>query len=114
MSVTHAQQAAPIHATPVHVRAAHVGDLAALMELEHKVFATDRLSRRSLRRLLVSKSADVLVAEETGGHLAGMVIVLYRPRSAVARLYSIAVAPHMGGRGIGKVLLNAAEASAIN
>jgi hypothetical protein len=38
--------------------------------------------------------------------------VLYRPRSAIARLYSIAVAPHMGGRGVGPMLLAAAEAAA--
>ena len=98
---------------PLHVRTAGRGDIDALMELEHKVFATDRLSRRSLRRLLKSPSAQVLVAEATGGHLAGTAIVLFRPRSAVTRLYSIAVAPHMGGRGIGPMLLAAAEAAAI-
>src|SRR5207244_4602599 len=73
----------------------------------------DRLSRRSLQRLLNSPSAQVLVAEAADGHLAGTAIVLFRPRSAVARLYSIAVAPHMGGRGVGPMLLAAAEAAAI-
>jgi ribosomal protein S18 acetylase RimI-like enzyme len=97
----------------VQIRTAGPGDLDALMELEHRVFATDRLSRRSLRRLLKSASARVLVAEGAGGHLAGTAIVLFRPRSAVARLYSIAVAPHMGGRGVGPMLLAAAEAAAI-
>ena len=45
------------------------------------------------------------------GALALMVtaIVLFRPRSTLARLYSIAVAPHMAGRGIGPMLLQAAE-----
>jgi [ribosomal protein S18]-alanine N-acetyltransferase len=38
--------------------------------------------------------------------------VLYRPHSKLARLYSIAVAPHAGGRGIGPRLLAAAEAAA--
>jgi ribosomal protein S18 acetylase RimI-like enzyme len=109
MSSGLAHQPAP----QVLVRTAGPGDLGALMELEHKVFSTDRLSRRGLRRLLVSKSAQVLVAEEPGGHLAGTAIVLFRPRSAVARLYSIAVAPHMGGRGVGPLLLAAAETAAI-
>src|SRR5207245_2085570 len=36
----------------VRVRIAVPGDLDALMELEHRVFATDRLSRRSLRHFL--------------------------------------------------------------
>ena len=98
---------------PLRVRTAEPGDIDALMELEHRVFATDRLSRRSLRRFLKSPTAEVLVAEEAGGHLAGTAIVLFRPRSAVARLYSIAVAPHMGGRGVGPMLLAAAEAAAI-
>src|SRR5258705_13388969 len=100
-------------APPIHVRTAQPGDIDALMELEHRVFATDRLSRRSLQRFLKSPSAVVLVAEEEGGHLAGTAIVLFRPRSAVARLYSIAVAPHMGGRGVGPMLLAAADAVAI-
>ena len=34
------------------------------------------------------------------------------PRYAIARLYSIAVAPHMSGRGIGPQLLAAAERAA--
>jgi hypothetical protein len=39
--------------------------------------------------------------------------VLFRPRSMVARLYSIASAPHMGGRGVGSLLLAAAEEAAL-
>jgi len=41
--------------------------------------------------------------------LAGTAIVLFRPRSAVARLYSIAVAPHMSGKGVASLLLKAVE-----
>ena len=83
------------------------------MELEHRVFATDRLSRRSLRHFLSSPTAEVIVAESEGGQLAGTAIVLFRPRSAVARLYSIAVAPQMGGRGVAPMLLEAAEEAAL-
>jgi [ribosomal protein S18]-alanine N-acetyltransferase len=98
----------------VRVRTADSGDIAALMELEHRVFATDRLSRRSLRRFLQSPTAAVIVAQEPDGRLAGTAIVLFRTRSAAARLYSIAVAPHMGGRGVGPMLLGAAEQAAIS
>ncbi len=103
------------HAPEPHarVRKAERGDLDALMELEHRVFATDRLSRRSLRHFLKSPTADVIVAEAGDGRLAGTAIVLFRPRSRVARLYSIAVAPHMGGRGVAAMLLDAAEAAAL-
>ena len=103
----------PAHkpARNVRVRIAAPGDLDALMELEHRVFATDRLSRRGLRHFLQSPTAAVIVAEQ-GGHLAGTAIVLFRPRSMAARLYSIAVAPHMGGRGVATKLLAAAEDAA--
>jgi len=94
------------------VRKAERGDVDALAALEHRVFATDRLSRRSLQRFLKSPSADVIVAQDDTG-LAGNAIVLFRPRSLIARLYSIAVAPAMGGRGVGAMLLAAAEAAAL-
>src|SRR5262245_44872490 len=97
----------------IRVRQAERGDIDALMELERRVFATDRLSRRSLRHFLASPTAAVVVAESEGGQLAGTAIVLFRPRSSLARLYSIAVAPHMGGRGVGPMLLEAAEEAAL-
>src|SRR4051812_39057885 len=121
MPAAHAQHRPVPPASPaapaIGVRAANRSDLDALIALEHRVFATDRLTRRSLRRFLASPTAQVLVAqvlvaEDHPGHLAGTAIVLFRPRSAVARLYSIAVAPHMGGRGVGPMLLAAAEAAA--
>ena len=96
----------------VRVRKAERGDLDALAALEHRVFATDRLSRRSLQRFLQSPSAEVIVAQDDTG-LAGNAIVLFRPRSVIARLYSIAVAPAMSGRGVGAMLLAAAEAAAL-
>src|SRR5262245_40509575 len=95
----------------IRVRKAERGDIDALTELEHRVFASDRLARRSLQRFLKSPAAEVIVAQD-GGRLAGTAIVLFRPRSLVARLYSIAVAPQMGGRGVGAMLLAAAEAAA--
>jgi ribosomal protein S18 acetylase RimI-like enzyme len=96
----------------VCVRNAERGDLDALAALEHRVFATDRLSRRSLQRFLRAPSAEVLVAQDHTG-LAGNAIVLFRPRSVIARLYSIAVVPAMSGRGVGTMLLAAAEAAAL-
>jgi [ribosomal protein S18]-alanine N-acetyltransferase len=97
----------PAHKPPVRIRAAKARDIDALVELESRVFATDRLSRRSLRRFLTSPSAAFMVAEAKG--LAGTAIVLFRPGSTVARLYSIAVAPHMSGKGLASLLLKAVE-----
>jgi ribosomal protein S18 acetylase RimI-like enzyme len=64
-----------------------------------------------LRRFIAGPSATLIVAE-AGGDLAGYVLVLYPPRSKRARLYSIAVAPHIGRRGVGPLLLAAAERAA--
>jgi ribosomal protein S18 acetylase RimI-like enzyme len=95
----------------IRARKAERRDLDALLELEHRVFATDRLSRRSLRHFLNSPSAEVIAAD-LGEQLAGNAIVLFRPGSVIGRLYSIAVDPQMGGRGVGPMLLDAAEACA--
>ena len=102
----------PASAPAIRVRKAGRGDLDALVALEQRVFATDRLSRRSLERFLATPTAEVIVAQENGD-LAGTAIVLFRKRAAVARLYSIAVAPHQGGRGVAQRLLAAAETAAL-
>jgi ribosomal protein S18 acetylase RimI-like enzyme len=88
-----------------------MSDLDALFALENAVFTVDLLSRRSLRHFLASPDAAMIVAEECG-KLAGYALVLCRPRSSVARLYSVAVAPHIGRRGVGPLLLAAAESAA--
>lgn len=90
------------------MRRGKAADLDALMDLEERVFATDRLSRRSLRQLLASRSARVIVAEARK-RLAGAAVVLFRAGAIVARLYSIAVAPPMSGKGVAVALLAAAE-----
>lgn len=96
---------------PVELRRCRTHDLDALVVIEKAVFKTDLLSRQSLRRFVRSPTATFIVAEEKG-KLAGYVLVLYPPRSDLARLYSIAVAPHIGGRGVGPLLLEAAERAA--
>jgi ribosomal protein S18 acetylase RimI-like enzyme len=102
---------APATLSDIHLRPGGTADLAALVDLENRVFATDRLTRRGFRRFLASPTADLIVAEH-GGKLAGYALVLFRPDSAIARLYSIAVAPHAAGKGVGPALLAAAEAAA--
>jgi len=83
-----------------------------LLELETEVFASDRMSRRSLRHFLITRTASVVVAEHVG-RIAGWAVVLFRPNSTIARLYSIAVAPRSAGRGIGPALLKASEKAAM-
>lgn len=90
-------------------RAAAAADIGALSDLENSSFLTDRISRSSFRRLVASPSATVIVAA-VGSAIAGYALVLFRAGSRIARLYSLAVAPEF--RGLGRELLDAAEASA--
>jgi [ribosomal protein S18]-alanine N-acetyltransferase len=93
------------------LRRGRVRDLDTLIALEQAAFTTDHLSRRSFRHFLTSRNATFLVAEH-GGKIAGYALVLYPPRSTHARLYSIAVARHVGGRGLGPLLVAAADRAA--
>jgi len=88
------------------LRAGDLSDLDALVSLEERVFAGDRVSRRGFRRFLTSPRAALVVAAEDGV-LAGYALVLFRAGSIVARLYSLAVAPEFARRGIGTALLKA-------
>jgi ribosomal protein S18 acetylase RimI-like enzyme len=94
------------------IRRGCAADLDDLIELEELVFASDRMSRRSLRHFLVAPSATVLVAEYAG-RIAGCAVVLFRPNTSIARLYSIAVAPQRAGLGLGPALLAASERAAL-
>lgn len=93
------------------IRTARASDVDALLAIENSVFATDRLSRPSLRRLVKSPSAAALVAD-CDGAVAGYCVVLFRSGSQKARLYSIAVRGDFAGAGLGHRLLDAAEAGA--
>ncbi|QPC43967.1 GNAT family N-acetyltransferase [Kaustia mangrovi] len=102
------------HVTMVHaphLRPARPGDAHALLAIESEAFATDRLSPRSIRRLIASPSAAVIVAE-TAGALVGYALVLFRRGSAVARLYSLAVADTARDQGLGARLVQAAQEAA--
>ncbi len=95
----------------LRIRAASADDIDALSAIEAAVFSTDRISRRSFRALIARPTAATLVAEIDGA-VAGYVMILFRAGTGMARLYSLAVTPERGGRGIGKKLLAAAEDAA--
>jgi ribosomal protein S18 acetylase RimI-like enzyme len=94
------------------IRSAALGDVDALVALEAVSFNTDRLRRRQFRYLLTKGQADTFV-EEREGRLLGYVLSLYSRATAVARLYSIAVAQEAKGQGVGRALVGAAEAAAL-
>jgi [ribosomal protein S18]-alanine N-acetyltransferase len=93
------------------VRRSRATDLDELSDLENQVFSVNRMSRRSLRWLIASPSAEVLVAKARAD-FAGAAVVLFRANSKIARLYSLAVVPRLTGRGIGSELIAAVEKAA--
>lgn len=93
------------------IRPARASDADALLAIENSAFEGDRISKGSFRRLLSSRSTVVLVASSQDA-VIGYCVVLYRDGTLVARLYSIAIASGHGGAGLGRVLLEAAEADA--
>ncbi|GAA0854617.1 GNAT family N-acetyltransferase/peptidase C39 family protein [Aliiglaciecola litoralis] len=94
------------------VRLANADDLASLVELEQACFSTDRLSTRSFKHYLKSAKSVMLVAVQDG-KLLGYGLILIRKGTRLARLYSIAVAAHARGLGVGKLLLIELEQQAM-
>jgi len=96
-------------------RQAASDDLNALLQLEHRCFTADRLSRRSFRRFLDMPRDRLIVAESGSGsetELLGYCLVLMSAATRMARIYSIAVLPAARGRGIGEKLVREAEREA--
>lgn len=93
-------------------RLAVIEDLPALLALEQQCFTTDRLSRRSFRWMISRAHGQLLVAQR-GERLVGYALVLFHRGTSRARLYSIAIAVDARGSGLGKQLLERAEACAL-
>ena len=93
------------------IRRARASDLDALEALENEIFALDRLSRRSLAYFIAMPTCALLLSE-SGDRLDAYALAAFRRNSRIARLYSIAVARHAGGRGLGRQLLSASEEEA--
>jgi ribosomal protein S18 acetylase RimI-like enzyme len=90
------------------IRAATLSDVDCLLALEADSFASDRLTSRSFRHFVRSPTAVLRVIRDGTGIL-GYYLLLFRARSEVARLYSIAVDHRHRGRGLAGSLLADAE-----
>jgi ribosomal protein S18 acetylase RimI-like enzyme len=111
VSVTRVQRDTP-RSKPgsIRIELASPDDRRELCELENASFPGDRISARSWRALLASPSATVTLAREvsasaSAGRIVGAAVLLQRAGTSVARLYSIAIAPQMRGRGVSAALL---------
>lgn len=87
------------------------GDLDALAALEAASFVCDGVSRRAMAGFLSSPAA-LVIKHEQDGVLCGHLVLRFHARHAIARIYSIAVAPLCQGQGVGRALVAAAEAAA--
>lgn len=92
-------------------RNATLADTNALVRLENRCFEEDRISRRSFRRF-IDMPRDRVILAEAGGELVGYSLVLMKANTRLARIYSIAVAPTLRGRGLGEALVREAERQA--
>lgn len=104
--------AAALAGGEVRLRPARPGDLDELVRIETAAFAGDRIARRRMRALAASGETARIVVADRGDRLAGYALVLLRRRSRIGRLYSLATDPDEAGRGLGGVLLAAAERAA--
>ncbi|HEY8352803.1 MAG TPA: hypothetical protein VIK87_09675, partial [Sphingomonadales bacterium] len=71
----------------IAIRPGTPDDLDALVSLEERIFTGDRLSRRSFRRLLERPTARFVIAGDRD-RILGYALILFRARTALARLYS--------------------------
>ncbi len=90
------------------IRDVQPDDLDALLELENRAFATDRLSRRSMRHWIKNEGCDFLVAL-LADQLVGYILIIYHRGTRLARMYSIAVDESQRGKGIARKLITAGE-----
>lgn len=92
----------------VDIRLASLPDVPALATLEAQIFPYDALSQRSFRRFIKLGEAQLWVIEQQQ-QLLGYAIMLYRPATKLARLYTFAIAPEHRQRGLGTTLLQHME-----
>ena len=97
----------------INIEPATLAHLDLLVELEQKCFATDQLSRRSMRRFLRSEQSVFLVALQEQV-CVGYLLVIFHRGTRLARLYSIAVDPQWRGQGVARKLINSGEKEAQN
>jgi ribosomal protein S18 acetylase RimI-like enzyme len=93
----------------ITIREGRPRDLEPIARLENESFESDRVSRRSLREFLRAPHRPLIVAT-IDDEVAGYVLVSLRKGARALRIYSLAVGVRFARRGVGRALLQAAEA----
>jgi [ribosomal protein S18]-alanine N-acetyltransferase len=96
----------------LRIRPAGLEDLDAIARLEQDSFPEDQVSRRSFRYFM-KKPWSPVIAAFIEGKLAGYALAAVRRNGRSVRIYSIAVDPRFGRRGVGWALLQACERFAL-
>lgn len=94
------------------IRDTQAADLKALVALEQRCFATDRLSQRSFSYWIKAKHRVFMVVQQQE-QIIGYGLVIMRKGTRLARLYSIAIDKNIEGKGIGRQLMLAIEAQTV-
>ncbi|GAC21751.1 GNAT family N-acetyltransferase/peptidase C39 family protein [Paraglaciecola arctica] len=94
------------------IRDTQVADLSALVALEQRCFATDRLSKRSFSYWIKAKHRVFMVVQQDD-QIIGYGLVIMRKGTRLARLYSIAIDKNIEGKGIGRQLMLALETQTV-
>lgn len=93
------------------MRSASMDDVETLAAIEEASFSGDRVSRRSFRHLL-SRGKSLTLIDTLAGETRGYLTLLFRAKTARARVYTIATAAAWKGRGVAAGLVRAAEQAA--
>ena len=93
-----------------HIRQATIADLDALMVLERLGFpAEDQFTRQQFHYLL-TRARSVTFVAEAEGWVCGMITLVWRRGGRSCRIYTLTVHPQARGQGVGKRLVERAEA----
>ncbi len=89
-------------------RLARPGDAQAIRALEDRLFASDRMNLRSIRRFISHPGAQVVLGCD-GPEIVAVMVLLLRSPPRSARLFSLGVAASHRGQGIATRMVKRAK-----
>ena len=90
------------------LRQANLNDVNALLRIEAACFDMDRLNKRQFKWMIEKAHAHLTIAEHQQ-EIIGYSLILFHRGTSLARLYSLAIAESVRGKGLADVLMEEAE-----